>query len=221
MNSHEAGPSSGPGRPGVLVLACAPAVREGLRALLDGEGFRAQAAGSAAEALPQVLTHQPDVAMVDIRLGDSTAVEFCRAARSLLPPLQFLLLTSYQDHLSVLQAVLADASGLVLRQLRSDILVSAVRRAAGGDSLINATVRSEIIQGLSAATTADGQPWTFMPSPLNLTHTERDLLALAAHGLDDESISQDLGARLGEVPELLRTALAKLGIEPLNRTPGP
>jgi len=60
-----------------------------------------------------------------------------------------------------------------------------------------------------------------MPSPLNLTHTERDLLALAAHGLDDESISQDLGARLGEVPELLRTALAKLGIEPLNRTPGP
>ena len=218
MNSHEAGPSPGPGRPGVLVLACGP---EGLRALLDGEGFRAQAAGSATEALPQVLTHQPDVAMVDIRLEDSTAVEFCRAARSLLPPLQFLLLTSYQDHLSVLQAVLADASGLVLRQLRSDILVSAVRRAAGGDSLINATVRSEIIQSLSAATTADGQPWTFMASPLNLTRTELDLLAMAAHGLDDESISQDLGARLGEVPELLRTALAKLGIEPLNRTPGP
>lgn len=172
---HEAIPSTTPG-PGVLILACIPSVREGLRTLLDGQGSSAQAAGSAAEALPQVLTHQPDVAVVDIRLEVSTAVEFCRAARSLLPPLWFLLLTSYQDDLSLREAVLAGASGLVLRQLRRDVLVSAVRRTAGRDSLINASVRSKIIQDLSAAaaTTADGQPWPVTSSLLFLPPAERE-----------------------------------------------
>lgn len=213
---HEAGPSTPPG-PGVLILACRPSVREGLRTLLDGEGFRpVRTAGSAVEALPKVLGLRPDVAVVDIRLEDSTAVEFCRAARGLLPSLRFLSLASYEDDLSVREAVLAGASGLVLRRLRRDVLVPAVRRTADGNSLINATVRSQVIHDFAAAAagTMDGQPLPVTSSLVNLPPAERGLLSLLAHGRDDECISQALAVRLGTVPTLVRTALTKLGIDP-------
>jgi two-component system, NarL family, response regulator DevR len=219
MIRHEASPSTTPGR-GVLILACLPSVREGLRILLDSEGFRpAHTAGSAAEALRQVLSIRPNVAVVDIRLEDSTAVEFCRAARGLLPSLQFLLLASYEDDLSVREAVLAGASGLVLRQLRRDVLLSAVRRTADGNSLINATVRSQVIHDFSsaAARTVDGKPRPVTSSPVNLAPAERDLLSLLAHGRDDECISQALSIPPGTVPALVRTALTKLGIDPQPR----
>lgn len=203
-----------------MILARLPSVREGLRKLLGSEGFRpARAAGSAAEALPQVLVLRPDVAVVDVRLADSTAVEFCRAARRLLPSLRFLLLASYEDDLSVREAVLAGASGLVLRQLRRDVLVSAVRRTADGDTLINASVRSQIIRDFSGAGTgtAGGQAGPVASSPVNLAPAERDLLSLLAHGRDDECISQALAIPLGTVPALVRTALTKLGIDPQPR----
>jgi two-component system, NarL family, response regulator DevR len=220
---HETRPSTTPG-PGVLILACLPSVREGLRTLLDSEGFRpARTAGSAADALPQVLSFRPDVVVVDIRLEDSTAVEFCRAARGLLPSLRFLLLATYEDDLSLREAVLAGASGLVLRQLLRDVLVSAVRRTAGGDSLINASVRSQIIHGFSAAATgtANGRPRPVASSLVNLTPSERDLLSLVAHGRDDECISQALAMPFRTVPALVRTALTKLGIDPQPRPRSP
>nr|WP_254679014.1 hypothetical protein [Arthrobacter sp. 24S4-2] len=187
---------------------------------MDSEGFRpAHTAGSAAEALPQVLSIRPNVAVVDIRLEDSTAVEFCRAARGLLPSLQFLLLASYEDDLSVREAVPAGASGLVLRQLRRDVLLSAIRRTAGGNSPINATVRSQVIHDFSsaAARTVDGKPRPVTSSPVNLAPAERDLLSLLAHGRDDECISQALAVPPGAVPALVRTALTKLGIDPQPR----
>ncbi|MCY1230424.1 Response regulator receiver domain protein [compost metagenome] len=214
---QKASRSTTPG-PGVLVLARLPSVREGLRKLLDSEGFRpVRAAGSAAEALPQILTLRPDVAVVDIRLADSTAVEFCRATHRLVPSVRFLLVASYEDDLSVREAVLAGASGLVLRQLRRDVLVSAVRRTADGETLINARVRSQIVRDFSAAGTVDG-PVT--SSLINLAPAERDLLSLLAHGRDDESISQALAVPVGTVPVLVRTALTKLGIDPQPH-PGP
>jgi two-component system response regulator DevR len=173
-------------------------------------------AGSAAEALPQILNLRPDVAVVDIRLEDSTAVEFCRAARSLLPSLQFLLLASYEEDLSIREAVLAGASGLMLRHLRRDVLVSAVRRTADGNSLINTTIRAQVIHDFSAAAakTVDRQPRPAPLSPINLTPAERDLLSLLAHGRDNECISQALAIPLKTVPALVRTALSKLGIDP-------
>lgn len=172
-------------------------------------------AGSAAEALPQILLHRPDIAVVDIRLTDSTAVEFCRAARALLPPLRFLLLTSYEDHRPVQEAVLAGASGLVLRQLRSGALISAVRQTAGGVRLLNAAVRSKVIQDFSGAAAADD------PHRPGLTSTESRLLALVAQGLDNESISRKTTVSIADIPKILRHALSKLGIDPLDHTRPP
>lgn len=208
-------PPPGTPAPCVLILALVPAVREGLAGLLDAEGFRPLAAGSAAEALPQILLHRPDVAVVDIRLADSTAVEFCRAARALLPPLRFLLLTSYEDHRSVQEAVLAGASGLVLRQLRNEALISAVRLTAGGARLLNAAVRSKVIQDFSGAIAADD-----LPRP-ELSRTENHLLALVAQGMDDENISRKTTVSIADVPKILRHALSKLGIDPLDHTGPP
>lgn len=197
------------------MLARLPSVREGLRKLLDSAGFSpVRAAGSAAEALPQILALRPDVAVVDIRLADSTAVEFCRATHRLLPSVRFLLVASYEDDLSVREAVLAGASGLVLRQLRRDVLVSAVRRTTDGETLINARVRSQIVRDFAAAGTVDGQARPVTLSLVNLAPAERDLLSLLAHGRDDESISEALAVPVETVPVLVRTALTKLGIDP-------
>lgn len=205
-------PPPGTPAPCVLILALVPAVREGLAGLLDAEGFRPLAAGSSAEALPQILLHRPDVAVVDIRLADSTVVEFCRAARALLPPLRFLLLTSYEDDLSIQEAVLAGASGLVLRQLLNEALIAAVRLTASGATLLNAAVRTKVIQDFSAAVTTDGQ------RRAGLTLTEGSLLSLVAQGIDDEHISATTTVSFADIPKILRHALAKLGIEPLDHT---
>lgn len=200
--------------PCVLVLAFVPGVREGLTGLLEAAGFRSIAAASAADAFPQILLHRPDVALVDIRLPGSTAVEFCRTARTLLAPLRFLLLSSYDDHRPVQEAVLAGASGLVLRELRSEPVVSAVRLTVSGNQLLDKGVRSKVIQDFFGAALGEdtgGQ---------GLTPTENRLLALVAEGMDDESIGRHIPVSRAELPKTLRRALSKLGIDPLDHTTG-
>lgn len=95
---------------------------------------------TAAEALQRVPVASPDVAVLDVRLPDGTGIEGCRDLRSLLPALKCLMLTSFNDGEALFGAIMAGASGYVLKEVRGSDLVESVRRVASGQSLLDPLV---------------------------------------------------------------------------------
>ena len=84
-------------------------------------------AGTATDALHRMPAARPDVAVLDVRLPDGSGVEVCRDARALLPDLRCLMLTSYSDDEALFDAIMAGAAGYVLKDIKGNDLVEAVR----------------------------------------------------------------------------------------------
>ena len=114
----------------LLVVDDHEVVRQGLVALLDRRsGLEVVAqAGNVAEAVSQAARYEPDVVIMDVRLPDGSGIEVCRAVRAVDPTINALILTSYDDDEALFAAIMAGASGYVLKEIRSSDLVSAVRR---------------------------------------------------------------------------------------------
>ncbi len=114
-------------------------VRRGVKELLEAEGDLEVVgeAGTAAEALARIPPTRPDVAVLDVRLPDGDGVQVCREIRSAHPEIQCLMLTSFADDEALFQAIVAGASGYVLKQIKGADVVEAVRPspAAGHSSI--------------------------------------------------------------------------------------
>ncbi|MHC6230753.1 response regulator [Arthrobacter sp. MMS24-T111] len=200
----EATGSSGPVR--VFILDDHELVRQGLKDLLEGEGFVVVGeSGSAAEATRRIPALHPDIAVLDGRLPDGTGIEVCRDVRSLDPRLRCLILTSYDDEQALRGAVLAGASGYILKQIRSDDLLAGIRRAAAGESLFEPGVEQRIIAGLSTAPTD--------PRLDGLSTQEKKVLALIGQGLTNRQIGDELFLAEKTVKNYVSSILAKLGFE--------
>src|SRR6187455_2457515 len=104
-------------------------VRRGLRELLEGEEDLEVVgeAGTAEEALGRIPATRPDVAVLDVRLPDGNGIEVCREIRSRHPEISCLMLTSYADDEALFSAIMAGASGFVLKQVRGAELVEGVK----------------------------------------------------------------------------------------------
>src|SRR3954453_19539878 len=135
---------------GVFLLDDHEVVRRGLRELLDSEDdLRVVGeASTAEEALLRVPSTQPDVAVVDVRLPDGNGVEVCREIRSRFPDIQCLMLTSFADDEALFSAIMAGASGYVLKQIRGAELVEVIRRVAAGESLLDPAVTRRVLERL-------------------------------------------------------------------------
>ena len=109
-------------------------VRRGVADLLDGhEDLEVVGeAGSVAEALSRIPALRPQVAVLDVRLPDGTGIELCRELRSRMPGLACLMLTSYTDEQAMFDAVLAGAAGYVIKDVRGNDIVNAVREVGRG-----------------------------------------------------------------------------------------
>ena len=109
-------------------------VRGGLRSLLEVEGDIEVVgeASTAEEAVTRGVALGPDVAVLDVRLPDGDGIGVCRELKSRLPDLQCLMPTSFADDEALLAAIMAGASGYVLKQIRGNDLVDAVRRVGNG-----------------------------------------------------------------------------------------
>ena len=114
-------------------------VRQGLRALLEGAGDIEVVgeSGSAVEATHRIPALRPDVAVLDGRLPDGSGIEVCREVRSVDPTIKALILTSYDDDEALFAAIMAGASGYILKEIKGNDLVGAVRQVAAGNSLID------------------------------------------------------------------------------------
>ena len=131
----------------VFLLDDHDVVREGLRFLLERQGIEVVGeAGTAAEATARIPALRPDVAVLDGRLPDGTGIEVCRAVRSVDPDINALILTSYDDDEALFAAIMAGAHGYVLKDIRTNDLVGAIRQVAAGNSLIDPSLTARVLE---------------------------------------------------------------------------
>lgn len=191
----------------VFVLDDHELVRRGLKDLLESEGFIVVGmSGSAAEAARRIPALHPDVAILDARLPDGTGIEVCRDVHSVDQSINCLILTSYDDEQALRGAVLAGASGYVLKEIGGSDLIGALRRAARGESLFDADLKARIIQGLA-------EPERVDPRVASLTPQERRVLELVGEGLTNRQIGERMMLAEKTVKNYVSSLLAKLGFE--------
>lgn len=192
----------------VFLLDDHEVVRQGVRSLLEstGEIVVVGEAGLAAEALPRIKASSPRVAILDVRLPDGNGVEVCREVRSEFPEVFCLMLTSYSDDEALFEAIMAGASGYVLKQIRGNELVQAVKRVALGESLLDPAVTGRVLRRLREPAPEDERL-------ARLTEQERKILDLIAEGCTNRQIGQRLHLAEKTVKNYVSNMLAKLDME--------
>ncbi len=190
-------------------------VRRGLVQLLESETDLTVVgeAATVAEALARVPPSGADVAVLDVRLPDGNGGELCRELRSQRPELHCLMLTSFADDDALLSAVVAGASGYVLKQVRGIDLVDSVRKVAAGARLFDpADVARVTDRAAAAAGAVHGSGDTTDDQRIGrLTPQERRILDLMADGLTNRQIGEQLYLAEKTVKNYVSNLLAKMG----------
>lgn len=183
-------------------------VRRGLRELLELESdvVVVGESGTATEATRRIPAMRPDVAVLDARLPDGSGIEVCRQIRAVDPSIRGLILTSFDDEQALTAAVLAGASGYLLKDIRGGDLVQTIRRVAAGESLLDPDAVASAHEHLTSPTTTD-------PRLRSLTPQERRILVLVADGLTNRQIGGELFLAEKTVKNYITAILAKLGME--------
>lgn len=187
-------------------------VRRGIRDLLSAEEDLEVVgeAATAEEALLRIPPTRPDVAVLDVRLGeaggDFGGVMVCRDIRSAHPEVACVMLTSFADDEALFASIMAGASGYLLKQIRGQDLVGALRKVAGGASLLDPAVTTRVLDRLRA-------PQGVPDDPLEgLTPQERRILALISQGRTNRQIAAEINLAEKTVKNHVSRLLAKLGM---------
>ena len=181
-------------------------VRRGVRDLLEAAGLEVVGeAGTAAEALARIPVTNPDVAVLDVRLPDGSGVEVCREVRSARPGLACLMLTSFSDDEALFEAIVAGASGYVLKEVRGGELVTAIRRVAAGESLLDPALTERVVERLRRGPEEDERL-------RHLTDQERRILGLLADGKTNRQIAEEMFLAEKTVKNYVSNLLAKMGM---------
>jgi two-component system, NarL family, response regulator DevR len=182
-------------------------VRQGVRALLEssGEIDVVGEASNAAEALARIPALQPDVAILDVRVPDGNGIEVCREIRSSVGT-NCLMLTSYSDDEALFEAIMAGASGYMLKQIRGKELLEAVKRVAAGESLLDPAITGRVLQRLRTPSEEDERL-------SRLTPQERRILHYIADGMTNRQIANEMYLAEKTIKNYVSNMLGKLGME--------
>ncbi|MGW2258725.1 response regulator [Streptomyces sp. NPDC004749] len=184
-------------------------VRRGVHELLSGEDDIEVVgeAGTAADAIARIPATRPDVAVLDVRLPDGSGVEVCREVRSLDENIKCLMLTSFADDEALFDAIMAGASGYVLKAIRGNELLSAVRDVAAGRSLLDPVTTARVLERLRGGAGAKDDKLAA------LTEQERKILDLIGEGMTNRAIGERLHLAEKTIKNYVSSLLAKLGME--------
>ncbi|MBE7700562.1 response regulator transcription factor [Oerskovia sp. Sa1BUA8] len=193
----------------VFLLDDHEVVRRGVAALLEAEDDITVVgeAGTAASALTRIRAVRPDVAVLDVRLPDGSGVEVCRDVRSEMPEIGCLMLTSFADDEALFQAVLAGASGYVLKQIHGSDLVGAVRTIAGGGSLLDPVSTARILDRLRTPQAKE------VDRLEGLSPQERQIVDLIGEGMTNRQIGERLFLAEKTVKNYVSHILSTLGLQ--------
>ncbi|MEZ5211301.1 MULTISPECIES: response regulator [unclassified Gordonia (in: high G+C Gram-positive bacteria)] len=203
-------PNAAPGKPiRVFLVDDHELVRRGLRDLL-GTAPDLHVVGEAAsvkEAVAGIGATRPDVAVLDVRLPDGNGVELCREVRSRDPRVRCLMLTSYADDDALLAAVLAGASGFVLKQILGANLIAAVRTIGQGGSLLDDRSTTALLAKLRDDKKEKTDPLA------ELTGQEREVFRLIGEGLTNRQIAERMFLAEKTIKNYVSHILAKLDMQ--------
>src|SRR5580765_1727120 len=193
----------------VMVVDDHEVVRDGLRAMLEAtEDISVVAeAGSVSEAIAVADEQKPDVIVMDVRLGDGSGVEATREIRARRPETQVLMLTSFADDEALFASVMAGASGYVLKQVRSDDLLRAIRSVGGGESLLDPAVTKSVLDRLRK-----GKHLMSDEKLARLSPQEERILTLVADGRTNKEIGEELNLAEKTVKNYVSSILSKLEV---------
>ncbi|MEV5882377.1 response regulator transcription factor [Streptomyces sp. NPDC052020] len=193
----------------VFLLDDHEVVRRGVHDLLAGEDDIEVVgeAGTAADALARIPATRPDVAVLDVRLPDGSGVEVCRDVRSRDESVRCLMLTSFSDDEALFDAIMAGASGYVLKDIRGGELLTAVRDVAAGRSLLDPVATARVLERLRGGGTRTDDPLA------HLTEQERRILELIGEGLTNRAIGERLYLAEKTIKNYVSGLLSKLGMQ--------
>jgi DNA-binding NarL/FixJ family response regulator len=184
-------------------------VRLGLISLLEDVAWVevVAEAGTAAEAVACVATHQPDAVIMDIRLPGDSGIEACHEITRQWPDTRVIMLTSHVDDELIFRALQANACGYVLKQVGNQALVEALNRVRHGESLLDPIVVQRDFDRLRASERAQ-QENVFRA----LTEREMIVLARIAEGMSNERVAASVSVSEQTVCNDINSILAKLGV---------
>ena len=190
----------------VFLLDDHEVVRRGLKDLINSEPDLEVVgeAGTAEEALEVVSACQPNVAVLDVRLGDGSGVEVCRDIRSAYPEISCLILTSFEDDQALVEASLAGAAGYVLKKIKSNEILQTIRLVGEGRQLLDrATTRLALRRLRESGEAAFGE----------LPQQERRVFELIGDGLSNREIAEAMFLAEKTVKNYVTSILRKLGMQ--------
>lgn len=178
-------------------------VRKGFRDFLEEDPALCVVAEASdgAEAWARVTEHQPDVAVLDIRMPHLSGVELTRRIKEQYPKVRILVLTAYDDESYVLAILRAGADGYILKTAESSELLSAVKQVHSGKSFLDPNVAPSVIANLVKA-----------PRSEQLTDRELQVVQGVAKGWTNREIARQLSISDRTVQGHLANAFAKLGV---------
>lgn len=194
----------------LLVVDDHEVVRQGLVSLLDRRsGFEVVAqAGSMAESIALAARYDPDLVIMDVRLPDGSGIEACREIRAARPETRVVMLTSYPDEEAVLSAIIAGASGYLLKQIRGRDLVSALEAVGRGESLLDPAVTEKVLERVRRVASGSASD-----ELADLTGQERKILLLVAEGKTNKEIAADVFLSDKTVKNYVSSILSKLNLQ--------
>ena len=190
----------------VLVVDDHDIVRKGLVMLMSRQEdlLVVGEAGTAEEAVEKARELSPDVVVLDIRLPDGTGIEACRDIRAENPDVKVLMLTSYSDEEAVMGSNMAGASGYLLKEIRSQEIVQAIRQVGAGQSLLDPKVTAGVLERVRRG--SDDDPIA------QLTDQERRILDSIAEGKTNREIAEEVHLSDKTVKNYVSSILGKLEV---------
>ena len=184
-------------------------VRRGVKDLIDAESDLEVVgeAGTVSQALARIPALRPQVAVLDVRLPDGNGIELCRELLNQHPGLRCLILTSFTDEQAMLDAILAGASGYVVKDIDTMELVEAIREVGAGKSLLDNRAAAALMAKLREEAESKTGPLA------TLTEQERTLLGLLGEGLTNRQIAGRMFLAEKTVKNYVSRLLTKLGVE--------
>jgi two-component system, NarL family, response regulator DevR len=163
-------------------------------------------AGTAAQARARISATNPDVVLMDMRLPDGNGIDVCRDVRSDNPEIRCIILTAYDDDEAINAAVLAGASGYVLKEVRGNRLIENIRSVAAGRSLLGTPLSHKVVERIRHDHERDSRLEA-------LSVRENEVLTLIAEGLTNREIGERLALAEKTVKNYVSSLLSKLGLQ--------
>jgi DNA-binding NarL/FixJ family response regulator len=201
----------------VLLVDDQTLVREGLSSLLslsDNVTVVAQAS-SGREAVRLTTESEPDVILMDIRMPDLNGIEAVQLLREKGFHTPVLMLTTFDDHESIMKAIQAGAEGYLLKDVSLEVLVDAIEALAEGKTWLQPAITERIVQGLKESKAPESDNEQSLVEPL--TDKEIAVLRLIAAGLSNNEIAESLFKSTGTVKNQVSSLMAKLGVRDRTR----